>query len=158
MRCLSLVFALCTLALATPAAASAAATPLTQVTRTTGTGVTTSPCTGEPIEFTTTATSVFHFVNDPTGASRISSTVTLGGTATGLTTGTRYVMGGASHTFSPFDPEHPENFPLTGTTSFVMNSAGPAPNLRQHQTIVVHFNAAGEPTVEFNNVTFECVG
>jgi hypothetical protein len=119
--------------------------------------VTTSPCTGESLAFTTTATSVFHFDSDPSGASRISATVTLAGQATGLTSGTGYIFGGASHVFSPFDPSHPDLFPVTSTLTFVLIAQGQAPNLLQHETILLHFNNAGVPTVDLIKTTFECV-
>jgi hypothetical protein len=140
------------------AAGAAKADVLTIVSRTTGSGVTTSPCTGESLAFTSTSTSVFHFNSDPSGVSQISATVTLSGQATGLTSGTTYVFGGASHVFSPFDPSHPDLFPVTSTLTFVLVGLGPAPNLLQHQTVLLHFNDAGEPTVDFVNTTFECLG
>jgi hypothetical protein len=139
------------------AAGSANADVLTTVSRTTASGVTTSPCTGESLAFTTTATSVFHFTRDPSGASRISATVTLSGQATGLTSGINYVFGGASHVFSPFDPSRPDLFPVTSTLTFVLVAKGKAPNLLQHETILVHFNNAGVPTVELIRTSLECV-
>jgi hypothetical protein len=141
-----------------PMVAAAEATTLAEVSRTSSSGVTTSPCTGEPIAFTTNVTSVFHYVLNPTGVARISSVVTLSGTATGLTTGTSYVLGGASHVYSPFDPVFPQEFPVTSTLTFLLVSSGGAPNLIQHQVLLLHFNAAGEPTVDLNQSTFECAG
>lgn len=139
------------------AAGAAKADVLTTVSRTTASGVTTSPCTGESLAFTTTATSVFHFTSDPTGASRISATVTLSGRGTGLTSGTSYIFGGASHVFSPFDPSRPDLFPVTSTLTFVLVAQGQAPNLLQHETILLHYDAAGVPTADLVNTTFECL-
>jgi hypothetical protein len=157
MRSLAVLFVLCSFGLGFVQGAGAKAITSTTVSRTTSNGVTTNPCNGEPIAFETTATSVFHFVVDSTGVARISSTVTLGGKATGQVSGSKYVFGGASHVFSPFDPAHPDDFPITSTLTFVLVSTGTGPNLIQHQTLLLHFNAAGEVTVDLNDSTFECV-
>jgi hypothetical protein len=156
MRGLAILVALFVLSLI--AARGAKADVLTIVSRATVSSVTTSPCTGESVAFTTTTTSVFHFNSDQSGASRISATVTLSGQATGLTSGTRYIFGGASHVFSPFDPDHPDLFPVTSTLTFVLVAQGQAPNLLQHETILLHYDAAGVPTADLVNTTFECLG
>jgi hypothetical protein len=158
MRSVAVLFVLCSFGFVFVEGAGAQAVTSTTVTRTSSSGVTTNPCNGETIAFQTTATSVFHFVVDSTGVARISSTLTLGGSATGQTTGTKYVLGGASHVFSPFDPAHPDEFPITSTLTFVLVPTGSGPNLIQHQTVLFHFNAAGEITVDLDRTTFECAG
>ena len=156
MRRLAIVFAL--LGLVSAFSSAAQADTLTLVSRTTSSGLTASPCTGEAIAFTTVATSVFHFTRDASGASRISGTVTLSGEAAGLASGARYVFAGASHTISSFDPSQPDLFPFASTLTFVLVAQGQGPNLVQHQTALLHFNAAGEPTVDLNSVGFDCLG
>jgi hypothetical protein len=113
-------------------------------------------CGGEEVTFSGTMHILTHVTVDEQGGSHsVFHTNFQNTSATGLTTGTKYVINESS-TFAFNTRELPTEF--TQTINGNLIGQGPAGNTGFHLTVHVTINANGEPTSEVINESIRCNG
>lgn len=119
----------------------------------TASGTATNFCNGEDIAFESRIHILANVTLDQGGGVHFVSETNTEGTGTGLVTGARYVITGASH----------DNFNNTGgafestlTASVRVIGQGRVPNFLMQTLIHVTFDANGQPTASVEQVRFIC--